>query len=120
MPLKTALGINIEEAPLKELIENRGFDNFQSGLVSRFNSYEIEYNLVYWEPTSKSAMYLEFENEVHIGRVTVWVSGECEMEVLEVESGITVFQKSCIFKDEGEFHQGYPEVVLFIRDFKNA
>ncbi len=44
------LGINMDEARLKELIDKRGFDTYQSGLISRFSSEATKRgNIVYLE-----------------------------------------------------------------------
>ena len=106
--------------PLRELIENRGFDKYQSGLASRFMTYKLEYKLVYCEPTSKSAMYLDFESPTQLGRVTVWVSGECDMAVMNKNNGERVFGKTYHFNTEKEFFEGYPKLVLFMREHVNA
>jgi len=107
-------------SPLKELIENRGFDQYQSGLEARFKAYRLEYKLVYCEPTNKSAMYLDFESEKQLGRVTVWVSGECDMEVLDKKNGDQVFIENHLYKSEEEFFEGYPKLVVFMRESLNA
>ncbi len=106
--------------PLEELIENRAFDRYQPGLKSRFAAYRLRYELVYCEPTNKSAMYLSFESENQLGRVTVWVSGECEMEVLEKASGHQVYSETMQFNSEEEFFEEYPKLVLFMRDSINS
>lgn len=37
--------------PLTQLILERGFDRFQSGLRSRFAAYRLKYTLTYCEPS---------------------------------------------------------------------
>ena len=106
--------------PLKDLIENKGFDQYQSGLESRFKAYQLKYRLVYCEPTDKSAMYLDFESETQLGRITVWVSGDCNMEVIDKSSGDQVFGETCHFRSEEEFFEGYPKLVIFMRESINA
>lgn len=106
--------------PLKDLIEDRGFDKYQSGLESRFTAYQLDYKLVYCEPTNESAMYLDFESKSQLGRITVWVSGECDMEVLDKSSGEQVFCETHLYKSEEEFFEGYPKLVNFMRESVNA
>lgn len=103
-------------SPLKELIANRGFDDYQSGLKSRFLAFGLDYTLVYCEPTDKLAMYLEFESPTQLGRVTAWISGECEMEVVDKQTGQTVFQESLRCESERDFHSSFPQMVIFMRD----
>ena len=110
----------MDSNPLKNLIVNRGFDAYQSGLQSRFNAHRLEYELVYCQPTNKSAMYLDFESKTQLGRITVWVSGECEMEVLDKSNGESVFIESHHYKSEEEFFEGYPKLVVFMRESTNA
>ncbi|MEH2262425.1 immunity protein TriTu family protein [Nostoc sp.] len=102
--------------PLTQLISERGFDRFQPGLRSRFAAYRLGYTLTYCEPTDNSAMRLDFESSLHLGRVTVWESGACEMDILEISTGNNVFYESHQFKNEKEFHHTLPRLVIFMRD----
>ena len=106
--------------PLHNLIENKGFDLYQKGLESRFKAYQLEYKLVYCEPTKKTAMYMDFESEMQLGRITVWVSGECDMEVLDKTTGERVFDEVHHFKSEKEFFEEYPRLVVYMREATNA
>src|SRR4051794_39488249 len=58
--------------PLTELISGLGFDKYQPGLTSRFAAYRFAYKLTYCEPTDNTAMRLDFESPLHLGRVTAW------------------------------------------------
>jgi hypothetical protein len=102
--------------PLAHLIVERGFDHFQDGLRARFRRFRLNYVLTYCEPTNTPAMRLDFESALHCGRVTVWTSGACEMEVLEVVTGKSVFQEHHDFASESEFLATYPKLVVFMRD----
>ncbi|PSB58543.1 hypothetical protein C7B77_04265 [Chamaesiphon polymorphus CCALA 037] len=61
-------------------------------------------------------MVLDFDSTKHIGRVSVWVSGECDMEILDVSTGKTVFYEHHQFTNEDDFHSKYLKLVLFMRD----
>lgn len=76
----------------------------------------LGYTLTYCEPTDNSAMRLDFEATDLIGRVTVWESGACEMEVLDTASGRTVFDEHQDFSSEQQFFETYPRLVLFMND----
>ena len=102
--------------PLANLISNRGFDRYQSGLESRFKAYGIKYELTYCQPSDNPAMRLDFESPLHIGQVTVWESGLCDMELVEIASEQTVLYQHHELKSEAEFHQTYPNLVMFMRD----
>jgi hypothetical protein len=102
--------------PLTELISVRGFDGFQPGLTSRFGAYGFAYRLTYCEPTDDTAMRLDFETPLHLGRVTAWESGACDLEAVEISTGRTVFQERHQLRSESEFHDLLPRLVLFMRD----
>ncbi|QMS90316.1 hypothetical protein HUN01_23035 [Nostoc edaphicum CCNP1411] len=102
--------------PLTQLISERGFNRFQSPLRSRFAAYRLEYTLTYCEPTDNSAMRLDFESSLHLGRITVWESGACEMDILEISTGNNVFYESHQLNNEKQFHQTYLRLVIFMRD----
>lgn len=102
--------------PLSALIRQRGFDRYQVGLRARFAAYRLRYQLTYCEPADDAAMRLEFESALHLGRVTAWESGNCDLEVIEIESGETVLWEHHQFTSEPEFFDTYPRVVLFMRN----
>jgi hypothetical protein len=101
---------------LSALIENRGFDAFQDGLKARFHRFGLRYRLTYCEPTDNPAMRLEFESETHLGRVTVSVSGACDLQVLDVRSGRDVLFEHHELASEAEFHEKYPAVPLLMKE----
>jgi hypothetical protein len=102
--------------PLKNLISGGGFNRFQPGLESRFGAYRLRYVLTYCEPTDNSAMRLDFETMKLLGRVTVWESGECDMEIVNIDSGEYVFREHHQFNNEMEFHRTFPRFVIYMRD----
>lgn len=102
--------------PLTDLITGRGFDCYQDGLRSRFAAYRLDYELTYYTPTDNPAMRLDFQSPLHVGRVTVWKSGACDMEVLDVATGEVVFYEHHELASEKEFHEVYARLVIFMRE----
>lgn len=101
-----------------DLISDRGFERFQTGLVARFRAHGISYSVTYGEPTQKTAMWLDFETDDAIGRVTLWESGECDMEVLDATTGGDLLREHHDFKTTEEFHATYPKVPLLLRKIR--
>jgi hypothetical protein len=101
-----------------DLISGRGFERFQTGLVARFRAHRISYSVTYGEPTQKTAMWLDFETVDAIGRVTLWESGECDMEVLDATTGGDLLREHHDFKTTKEFHATYPKVPLLLRKIR--
>ena len=93
-----------------ELITGRKFDLFQSGLESRFVANRVGYKLTYGESTAKPAMWMDYETDFAIGRVTLWESGECDMEVLDAESGYDLLRETHTFPDADAFFASYTKV----------
>ena len=79
--------------PLSGLVLNRDFDRFEGGLQDLCRRLGLKYEVAYCEPTANTALRLDFDSVEAIGRVTVWVSGACDLEVLEVASGQTVLSE---------------------------
>lgn len=102
--------------PLKNLISGRNFDRFQPSLELRFTAYQLQYVLTYCEPSDNSAMRLDFETKKLIGRVTVWESGHCEMEVINIKSGKQAFYEHHQCNNEIEFHKTLARLVVYMRD----
>jgi hypothetical protein len=70
--------------PLSDLISGRGFERYQPGLRSRFGANRFRYEVTYCEPTDNPAVRIDLDSAVHIGRMTAWESGECDLEVLDI------------------------------------
>ena len=102
--------------PLKNLISEHKFDRYQSGLESRFAAYGLWYALTYCELSDNPAMRLDFETSRLLGRVTVWESGHCDMEVIDIISSEYTFREHHQFSNELEFQKTYPKLVIFMRD----
>ena len=101
-----------------DLISGRGFERYQSGLVARFKAHRIRYSVTYGEPTPKPAMWLYFGTDAAIGRITLWESGECDMEVLDVTTGGDLLREHHEFKTTKEFFATYPKVPLLLRKMR--
>jgi len=106
----------MDTKPLTALVSGRRFDKYQPGLTARFKRFRLGYELTYCEPTDNPAMRLDFESPVQLGRVTVWESGACELEVLDILSGRAVLQEHHQLSSEEVFHKILPKLVLFMRD----
>jgi hypothetical protein len=105
--------------PLSNFIRNRLFDRYQDGLESRFAAYKFKYQLTYCEPSNNSAMNLDFEYKKPAGRMTVWESGECDLEVMEMETNKSILWKHYQLSDEKAFHELLANFFLYFRDGKN-
>ena len=101
----------------EELVTERGFDRYQSGLVARFRAYRLKYELSYGEPTAKACLWMDFSSEkTHtIGRVTLWESGECDLEVIDAESGDDILRETHSFSSPDLFFSTYPKVPTLMR-----
>jgi hypothetical protein len=99
----------------RDLISGRGFERYQPGLVARFKAHGIGYAVTYGEPTPKPAMWLDFETDDAIGRVSLWASGECDLEVVDVKTGGYLLLEHHEFKTVEDFFATYTKVPLLLR-----
>ncbi|MCG8599269.1 MAG: hypothetical protein MI807_03915, partial [Verrucomicrobiales bacterium] len=95
------------EQTFHALISGRAFDRYQDGLRARFKAHKIGYSVTYGEPTSKPAMWLDFDTPEAIGRATVWETGECDLEVLDPVTGEDLFREHHEFQLPEEFHSSW-------------
>ncbi len=109
----------MQSYPLTNLIRNRSFNRYQDGLESRFAAYKFDYELTYCETTDNSAMRLDFEHKNLTGRMTVWESGGCYLEVLEIETDKSILSRHYQLNDERSFHQLLADFFLYFRDGKD-
>ncbi|MDP1586392.1 MAG: hypothetical protein Q8M07_01500 [Prosthecobacter sp.] len=101
-----------------DLITHQGFDRYQLGLIARWQAHRIGYSLSYGEPTSKPSMGLDYETADAIGRVTLWESGECDLEVIDATTGADLLREHHVFKTPREFFDAYPKVPLLLRKLR--
>ena len=59
-------------------------------------------NLVICQPTSNSAVYVEFESNSAIGRLVYWEQGTAFCEILEITSGDQRFARHYAVESEAE------------------
>ena len=108
----------MQSYPLSELIRNRAFNLYQDGLESRFGAYKFQYQLTYCESSENPAMRIDFGYKNQEGRMTVWETGECDLEVLNSVTGQSVLWKHYQLKNEEEFHTMLAQFALYFRDGK--
>lgn len=106
------------EETFHNLISGRGFDRYQPGLISRWRAFRIGYSLSYGKPTAKPSLCLDYESENAIGRVTLWESGECDLEVMDVATGADFLREHHDFTTPHEFFHAYPKVPLLLRKLR--
>ncbi|MFC7339664.1 hypothetical protein ACFQY0_20940 [Haloferula chungangensis] len=61
---------------------------------------------------------MDFTIDEALARVTLWESGECDMEVLDAESGADLFREHHEFRSSAEFFETYPKVPIFLRQYR--
>ena len=74
--------------------------------------------MAYGDPTSEPALRLDFETDDAIGRVTLWESGECDMEVSDTRRGADLLSEHHEFKTTDVFFAAYPKVPLLLRKIR--
>jgi hypothetical protein len=77
------------------MISGREFDRVRARLKALFDLSKISYTITYCRPTDNSAMRLDFDSDRHIGRITLWESGACTIEILEIYSEESAFCEYC-------------------------
>jgi hypothetical protein len=97
---------------LHRLISERGFDNFRSGLESRFRANGLTYIIRYGEPPSFS-LFVRLESKVRIGELCAWESGDCEVQMAEFEKE-GVESVHCQLRSDQDFHEYLAEVFRFV------
>jgi hypothetical protein len=108
------------EEPLRILIIERGFEQHQSALKSRFALNGLVYSYAYCEPTSNPAIAINLETKKLAGRMTAWVLGTCYLEVLDVISGKTIYDRHYSLPTEDDFYDKLAEIAQFIKNEEGA
>ena len=62
--------------------------------------------------TDKNGTRADFDTDSQIGRITLWETGECDMEILDVETGDTVYLVHRVFNDARDAATAWNTFVL--------
>lgn len=71
---------------------------------------QVKADVRYWPPDS-SALVADFDSRTSMGRITIWGTGACEIEVLRIEDGMTIYRRS---RTETSFDDFRVELTLFL------
>jgi len=102
----------IENPTFQQLISGRYFSEaYDNGLTSRFNSRRLKHSLVYREDSSNPSFRMDLENSEYMYRLTLWESGNCHIEAVNIRTGEYVVEKDYQFSSPKEFFTEYPGSV---------
>ena len=78
----------------------------------KFQTCQFTVNLyVPTKITEKPGAYIEIMSPNCLARITVWETGECEEEILDIKTGNSVFSKFHQFHSEVEVHECLDEFI---------
>ncbi len=97
-----------------KLISGREFDDFINSKTEFFHNLEIEFSYKYCVPTDNSALVLDFDTTKYIARITVWESGECDIEALYTSKEGQVLDEHYEFTSVEDFYDKIFNVVQFL------
>lgn len=94
-------------------------DAFQNWFTLRKASLEEEgFEIHIVRPpgnTDKNSMYVDIDMEKHIGRITLWETGECDQQIINVDSEETVIYKIDSFESVSEMEEGIAKFIDLYR-----
>ena len=88
------------------------FENWLNNNSSIFTSHGYEFELTK-SPTDidNTSVRLELDSDRYIGRITVWESGDCQLEIIDVESENSVMDCHALIEDAGNFSNTFEEFI---------
>lgn len=100
---------------LKELIKSKWFDNFQSGLESRFSAEGMTYNYLYENNDSKNSVVVFLGNDKIKTKLELVENGDLNFCYSENDKIEKEQNKNC---SEDDFHTMLAHAFIYIRDKK--
>ena len=98
----------------KRLISGREFDIYLNENLECFANIGINFSYKYCEPTDNPALVLDFENNRYMARITVWESGECDMEALYTSKEGQALDEHYEFTSVQDFYYKISDLVSFL------
>ncbi len=96
------------------LITGREFESYLADNEGYFEKVGIEFSHKYCEPTDNSALVIDFDTKKYIARITVWESGECDIEALYSTKEGQALNEHYEFKVVDDFYNKISELVRFL------
>lgn len=75
----------------------------------RSKGIEIEIHII--ENVSNESLRIDFSSIKSLGRVVLWLSQDCNFEVISVDSEDIVFSKNLVIKSMGDWEQTFKEFI---------
>ena len=80
----------------------------------------IEIAEVYTTPSNASVpgMYADFYTETRIGRITIWSTGDCDLEILDADSACQLFWEHRLVSPSTDFASAFQKFMEKLTDDK--
>lgn len=94
-------------------------DAFEKWVVAHGNDFK-EQGFVY-EVTkspldiSNPSVRVDFDNDKYLSRITVWSTGECKLEAIDIETEDTILDRFFVLESDNDFDDCFSELFVKIK-----
>lgn len=96
-------------------ISEHGFDNQLEHYFSTLALSNVGYLYTYSSFCNTPCLRIDFDNCKQLSRITIWESGECNIEVISIKNSTRMIDESSKLKTIGEFEDKLLSLVEYIK-----
>ncbi len=63
----------------------------------------------------KPSIYLSLDSSACLARITMWASGECQLEIMDIEAEKTIMDKYLLIRESSQFDKYFSEFFLKLK-----
>ncbi len=101
----------MSDRPLEGLISGKGWKGLWDLIQQLAGSAGVQAEATFCSPTDNSALRVDVSGKQRVGRITVWESGACELEALDVSTGRSTFSSHSDAASERDFLKAFETLL---------
>ena len=97
------------------LISGHDFDKQRERYFSGLALSDVDYLCAYSLPCDNPCIRIDFDNSKQLSRITIWESGECDIEAISLTDSTRVFDEISELKTIGEFENKLLSLIEYMK-----
>jgi len=98
-----------------DLISGHDFDRQLDHYFDNLSSSDVDYLYAYSKPGDNPCLIIDFDNCIQVSRITLWESGECDIEAIALTGSTKIIGETSELKTIGEFEDKLLSLIEYMK-----
>jgi len=98
-----------------DLITGHDFDQQLDRYFDNLTSTDVDYLYAYSKPGKNPCLIIDFDNHLQLSRITLWESGECDIEAIALAGSTKIIGEISELKTMGEFEDKLLGLIEYMK-----